>query len=82
MSEEQQKNLRLLIYWSFSTVTIVFAAITSYIVLWTRPIGMSLVGAIGLGFPIWGVTAAAAAVLVGGYYLYTSRQSANISSTD
>ena len=78
MSEEEklQRNLKLLIYWSFSTVLIVFGAITTYITLWVRPLGFSLTEVIGMGFPIWGVTALTAALLVGGYYFYHKRQTA------
>ena len=63
MSEEQEKKFKLLTYWLFSTVLIVFAAITTYIALWARPAGLSLGGIIWAGFPIWGITALSAAII-------------------
>jgi hypothetical protein len=69
MSEERKKRFNLLVYWSISTVVIVFAAITVYIAMFVggaRGLGESLKA----GFPIWGITALAAAVICGGYYLY------------
>lgn len=76
MNDEQQKNLKLLVYWSFSTVLIVFGAITTFITLWVRPFGTTMFEVIKMGFPIWGITAFTAAILVAGYYFYTSRQTA------
>jgi uncharacterized membrane protein YwaF len=74
MSEEQLKKIRLVAYWVFSTTVVVFAAITAYIALWTRPVGATMTTVLKAGFPIWGITALAAAVFFGGYYLYTRRQ--------
>ena len=74
MSEEQLKKIRLMAYWLFSTTAVVFAAITAYIALWTRPVGATMMTVLRAGFPIWGITALAAAVFFGGYYLYTRRQ--------
>jgi len=73
MSEEKQKVLRLVAFWMFGTVMIVFAAITAYIFLFTG--GMMGMGtAIRAGMPIWGITAVAAAIIFAGYYFYSSRQ--------
>jgi hypothetical protein len=74
MSEEQGKGARLLAFWSFGTVMIVFAAITAYIFLFTA--GMFPIWvAIKAGFPIWGITALAAIIIYAGYYVYTKRKS-------
>ena len=76
MSEEQLKKVRLVGYWLFSTTVIVFGAITAYIALWARPVGASMWHIVRAGFPIWGITAAAAIVLFAGYYVYTRQQTA------
>jgi len=73
MSEEQQKNIKLMGYWLFSTVMIVFAAITTYIALWARPVGASMLEILRAGFPIWGITAVAAAIIYIGYTFYLKR---------
>ncbi len=72
MSEEKGKSLKLLAFWMFGTVVIVFAAITAYIFLFT---GGTLLEAIKAGFPIWGITILAGLLIYGGYYLYVSRKS-------
>ncbi|HEY86042.1 MAG TPA: hypothetical protein G4N96_13120 [Chloroflexi bacterium] len=76
MSEEQQKKSRLLAYWLFSTVLIVFGAITAYIALWTLPMGASPMSAIWMGLPIWGTVVVAAIIIYAGYYFYTKSKSA------
>jgi len=72
MSEEKEKVVRLVAFWMFGTVMIVFAAITAYIYIFTGGTGMGT--AIKAGFPIWGITAVAAAIIFAGYYFYSSRQ--------
>jgi hypothetical protein len=74
MSEEQLKKIKLVAYWLFSTTVIVFAGITAYIALWTRPVGASMITIVKAGLPIWGVTAVAAAIFFSGYYIYSRRQ--------
>ncbi|MFQ6100076.1 MAG: hypothetical protein ACE5OS_02420 [Anaerolineae bacterium] len=74
MSEEQKKNTRLLAFWLFGTVMIVFAAITAYIFLFTAGV-FPMWAAIKVGFPIWGITALAAIIIYAGYYFYTKRKS-------
>lgn len=74
MSEDRAKRLRLLRYWFFSTVMIVFAALTTYITIWVRPAGASIMDVIWAGFPIWGGVALAAIVLYVGYYFYSQRK--------
>jgi len=74
MSEERLKKVRLVAYWLFSTTAVVFAAVTAYIALWTRPVGASITTIVKAGFPIWGITVVAAAVFFGGYYIYSRRQ--------
>lgn len=71
MSEERKKTLRLLAFWLFGTVVIVFAAITAYI---AGVAGGGIGTAISAGLPIWGITALAAIVIFVGYYLYVRRK--------
>jgi len=78
MSEEQKsekgKSARLLAFWLFGTVMIVFAAITAYILFIGRLAGSVTVwNAVGLGFPIWGLTALAAILIYAIYHFYTNR---------
>jgi hypothetical protein len=70
--EEPKKGIKLLAFWLFGTVLIVFAAITAYIFLYT---GAEVWEAIKAGFPIWGITILAAIIIYVGYYFYTSRKS-------
>ena len=73
---EQEKGVRLLAFWLFGTVMIVFAAITAYILFVGRTAGAITVGmALMGGFPIWGITALAAIIIYAGYYFYTQRKS-------
>ncbi len=74
MSEEKQRNLRLLAYWLFSTVVVVFASITAYIGIWTRPAGATTWTIIKAGLPIWGIVALAAVIIYLGYYLVVVRR--------
>lgn len=74
MSEEQQKKVRLVAYWLFSTTVIVFGAITAFIAIWVRPVGATMAQVFKAGFPIWGITALVALIAFGGYYLYARRQ--------
>ena len=74
MSEEPKKGVKLLAFWLFGTVVIVFAAITAYIMMFVGPMG-GIFAAIKAGFPIWGITALAAVVIYAGYYLYNKRKS-------
>ncbi len=76
MSEEPKKGAKLLAFWLFGTVMVVFAAITAYILFIGRMAGAVTVGmALKGGFPIWGITALAAIVIYVGYYLYDKRKS-------
>lgn len=75
MPEEQKKGPKLLAFWLFGTVLIVFAAITAYILLIGRAAGAVTVWmAIMTGFPIWGITALAAIIIYVVYYFLTKRQ--------
>ena len=74
MSEEPKKGGKLLAFWLFGTVVIVFAAITAYIMMFVGAVG-GIFAAIKAGFPIWGITALAAVVIYAGYYLYNKRKS-------
>ena len=75
MSGEPNKGTKLLAFWLFGTVTVVFAAITAYILLIGRMAGdVTVWAALKSGFPIWGLTALAAIVIYAGYYFYTKRQ--------
>ncbi len=71
MSEEKQKTFKMVAFWMFSTVMIVFAAITAYIFLFT---GGGMGTAIKAGFPIWGITALAAVIIFAVYYFFSMRQ--------
>ena len=70
MSEEKDKNSRLLAYWLFSTTVIVFGAITAYIALWARPLGASMWDVVWAGRYVWGLTAVAAVIIYIGYTYY------------
>lgn len=67
MSEDRKKAMKLLAFWLFGTVVIVFAAITAYI---TMIAGGNIGTAISQSWPIWGITALAAIIIFVGYYLY------------
>ena len=74
MSEQAEKNRRLLAFWLFSTTLVVFGAITAYISIWARPVGASMWAIIKAGFPIWGITALVAGIIFVGYFFFTRRQ--------
>ena len=75
MSEEQKKSTRLLAYWLFGTVVIVFGALTAYISFVGRMAGVvTPFQAIKAGFPIWGITALVAIIIYAGYYYYATRK--------
>ncbi len=71
MSEEQENSKKILIYWLFATVLIVFAAITAYIALFAFPLGGTVMDVIKAGFPIWGMTAVMAVIIYVGYHFYS-----------
>ncbi len=71
MPEEKKKAIKLLAFWLFGTVVIVFAAITAYI---AAVAGGGIGTAIAAGLPIWGITAVAAIIIFVGYYLYSRRK--------
>ena len=70
MSEDKEKSGKLLAYWLFGTVLIVFGAITAYITLIARPIGATMGDVMMAGLPIWGTTAVAAIIIYAGYHFY------------
>ena len=74
MFEEQEKAMRLLTFWLFGTVVIVFAAITAYIYLFVGEIA-GIWNVVKAGFPIWGITALAAVIIYIDYYFYVKRKS-------
>ncbi|RLC97604.1 MAG: hypothetical protein DRI77_06945 [Chloroflexi bacterium] len=74
MSEEPKKGAKLLAFWLFGTVVIVFAAITAYIMMFAGPAG-GIFTALKAGFPIWGITALAAIVIYAVYYFYDKSKS-------
>lgn len=65
---DREKKLRLIIYWLFSTVMIVFAAVSAYIALWTFPMGATVWMVLGRALPITLVAAVAAGILFAIYY--------------
>jgi hypothetical protein len=74
VSEKREKGMKLLAFWLFGTVMIVFAAITAYILLVGRMAGaVTIWDSIKAGFPIWGITALAAIIIYAGYYFYAKR---------
>jgi len=75
MSDDKEKSGKLLAFWLFGTVLIVFGAITSYIALIARPFGATMMDVMKLGFPIWGITAVAAVIIYVGYHFYTKSKS-------
>jgi len=76
MSEKQQEMMRLVAFWMFGTVVIVFGAITAYILLVGRMAGTVTVWqALKAGFPIWGITALAAIIIYVAYYFYNKSKS-------
>ncbi len=64
MTEEKQKRLRLMTFWLFSGVMIVFAAVTAYLFIFAGDIWMAVKGS----FPIVLVVAVAAAIIYAVYY--------------
>ncbi|MEJ5310220.1 MAG: hypothetical protein WHX52_10630 [Anaerolineae bacterium] len=68
MAEEKQKRLRLVTFWLFSGVMIVFAAVTTYIYLWISPLSGTVWQALGASLPITLLIAVAAVILYVVYY--------------
>lgn len=68
MTEEKQKKLRLVTYWLFASVMIVFAAVTAYIYLWVAPMSGTIWQAIKGSLSITLVVAVAAAIIYAAYY--------------
>ncbi|MBN1427685.1 MAG: hypothetical protein JXB07_04815 [Anaerolineae bacterium] len=68
---EKTKRINLMRYWLFGTFVIVFAAITTYIGLFTDRDPFL---AIRLGLPIWGLVGITCVVIFYGYkFLYIKR---------
>lgn len=68
--EDKQKRLRLVAYWLFSTVMIVFAAITTYVFIWMSSVEGSIGDVLMASLPITLVTAIVAGALYAGYYFF------------
>jgi hypothetical protein len=68
--DPKEKRLRLMRFWLFGSVVIVFAAVTAYLYLFT----LNIVTALTLGLPIWGVVAVAAVLIYFGYRAWLRRQ--------
>ena len=69
MKDEKTKLLDLMRFWMFGTCVIVFAAISTYMRLFTDSIGE----VIQLGLPIWGITAVMAVAIYYSYKFYLNR---------
>jgi len=69
--ENKEKLLNLMRFWLFGTFVIVFAAITTYIGLFTNRNAWL---ALRAGFPIWGITAVLCIIWYYGYKWYLNRQ--------
>ena len=66
--EQKAKRIKLMRYWLFGTFVIVFAAITTYIGLFTN---RNAFLALQIGLPVWGVTGILCVVIFYGYkFLY------------
>jgi hypothetical protein len=74
MSEDTQKNLRLMAYWLFTTVMIVFVAVSLYIGLWVLPLGASIWMIIRGALPITLITVLAAVIIYVGYYFLVAKK--------
>lgn len=71
MSEKKTKLLKLMRFWLFGTFVVVWAAITTYIGLFTnRDWWMAIVN----GFPIWGITGALCILWYAGYSFWLKRR--------
>lgn len=66
----EKKGSKLLAFWLFGTVMIVFGALTAYIGVVARPVGASTMDVLMAGLPIWGITAVAAVIIFAGYHFY------------
>jgi hypothetical protein len=75
MAEEKEKKLRLMTYWLFSSVMIVFAAVTAYVYLWVAPLSGTIWQAISASLPVTLVVAVAAAILYAVYYFLVYKKS-------
>lgn len=64
MAEEKQKKLRLMTFWLFGGVMIVFAAVTTYLYLFTANVWWAIASAM----PVTLVVAVAAAIIYAVYY--------------
>jgi uncharacterized membrane protein len=64
MAEEKQKKLRLMTFWLFGGVMIVFAAVTTYLFLFSGNVWRALSSAM----PVTLVVAVAAAIIYAVYY--------------
>ncbi|MBN1311495.1 MAG: hypothetical protein JXB30_08755 [Anaerolineae bacterium] len=70
-TEGKTKRLNLMRYWLFGTFVIVFAAITTYIGLFTN---RDALRAVRVGLPIWGITGILCIAIYYGYkFLYLKR---------
>ena len=68
MAEEKEKKLRLMVYWLFTSVMIVFAAVTTFIYIWIGPLQGTIWLAMRGALPVTLVVAVAAAVIGAVYY--------------
>ena len=68
---DKTKLLNLMRFWLFCTFIIVFAAITTYLVMFT---GGNIVQALLAGWPIWIITAVLCVVWYFFYKWYLNRQ--------
>ncbi|HOT93449.1 MAG TPA: hypothetical protein PLJ78_08765 [Anaerolineae bacterium] len=66
--EEKQKKLRLMSFWLFASVLIVFAAVTTYIYVWIGPLSGTIWMALKAALPITLIIAVAAVIIYVVYY--------------
>lgn len=63
-----EKKLRLMTFWLFSSVMIVFAAVTAYVYLWLAPLSGTVWQALAGALPVTLVVAVAAGIIYAVYY--------------
>ncbi|HSR47217.1 MAG TPA: hypothetical protein VLL77_04450 [Anaerolineales bacterium] len=68
--DPKEKRLRLMRFWLFGSVVIVFAAVTAYLYMFT----LNIVSSLTLGLPIWGIVAVVAVLIFFGYRAWLRRQ--------
>lgn len=69
-ADPKEKRLRLMRFWLFGTVVIVFAALTAYSYLWT----LNITAALTMGLKVGAAAAVAAVLIYFGYRAWLKRR--------